>query len=311
MNGKIDKILDKEETLIFPIRIWKYSNDKLTLSPDPESGEIVAFCELFGYDINGNKKRNIFGSHIVDIPKSLNYVSVEGKDGNNKINKAIANYLDLLILSNGEIVTSFKLPKEPISSFVKNNLTSLKPKDSTEEVAVVSTFLNQSTIRANWNLCFIHTHHSSWQQIFIDGVQQKINRVSTKIDLIMQDKEKFMLAEGKDQYQSILNDNKIKQALKDAGELIDNAYKKNTIKFDAFLYNLNTNPLKDPDFYADREEVTVKEGVLRGHFKDIANHSNYMVIIVYQNSKNQTKFRLVFAPNFNNMLMYQLKNEFL
>jgi hypothetical protein len=311
MNGKIDKILDKEETLIFPIRIWKYSNDKLTLSPDPESGEIVAFCELFGYDINGNKKRNIFGSHMVDIPKSLNYVSVEGKDGNNKINKAIANYLDLLILSNGEIVTSFKLPKEPISNFVKNNLTSLKPKDSTEEVAVVSTFLNQSTIRANWNLCFIHTHHSSWQQIFIDGVQQKINRVSTKIDLIMQDKEKFMLAEGKDQYQSILNDNKIKQALKDAGELIDNAYKKNTIKFDAFLYNLNTNPLKDPDFYADREQVTVKEGVLRGHFKDIANHSDYMVIIVYQNSKNQTKFRLVFSPNFNNMLMYQLKNEFL
>lgn len=306
-----DVVFNQEETVIFPTRVWKYSNAKLTLSPDPESGEIVAFCELLAYDIHGNKKRNVFGNHIVQIPNSIKYASVEGRDGSNKINKAIANYIDLLILSNGEVVSNYKIPTLLETGYSPLDAKEVIPKTSTEEVAVVSTYLNQSTIKSDWQLCFIHTHHSSWQQIVISGVQQKINRVSTKLDLIMQQDNKFMLAEGKDKYQSILSDPKIKQAMKDAAENIDKAYKTSNVKFDAFLYNLHTTPTKDPDFYADSEEAIVQGGIDRGHFKDIANEDNYVVIIVYTDTANRTNFRLVFSDKFEPILKKQLQTEFL
>jgi hypothetical protein len=306
-----DVIFTFEETVIFPARVWKYSNAKLTLSPDPESGEIVAFCELLAFDIHGNKKRNVFGNHIVDIPSSVKYASVEGRDGNNKINKAIANYIDLLILSSGEIVSNYKLPTLIETGYAPVDIKEIVRKTSSEEVAVVSTYLNQSTIKSDWQLCFIHTHHSSWQQIVISGLQQKINRVSTKLDLIMQQGNKFMLAEGKDKYQSILSDPKIKQAMKDAGETIDKAYKNSTLKFDAFLYNLQTTPTKDPDFYADSEEAIVQGGVDRGHFEDISNEESFVVIIVYTDRSNKTKFRLVFSEMFEPSLKKQLQTEFL
>jgi hypothetical protein len=306
-----DAVLTKDETVIFPARVWKYSNAKLTLSPDPESGEIVAFCELLAYDINGNKKRNVFGNHIVNIPSSVKYSNVEGHDGNNKINKAIANYIDLLILSNGELVFNYKLPTLAGTGYAPLSVEAATPKTSTEEVAVVSTYLNQSTIRSDWELCFIHTHHSSWQQIVISGVQQKINRVSTKLDLIMQQGDKFMLAEGKDKYQAILSDSKIKRAMKDAGDTIDRAYRGHNTKFDAFLYNLHTTPTKDPDYYADNEEATVRGGIARGHFEDIANEADFVVIIVYTDKTSHTKFRLVFSDSFDLTLKKQLQNEFL
>lgn len=306
-----DVVFTEDETVVFPARVWKYSNAKLTLSPDPESGEIVAFCELLAFDINGEKKRNVFGNHIVDIPSSIKYASVEGRDGNNKINKAIANYIDLLILSNGELVSNYKLPTLIETGYTPLDVSEVIPKTSTEEVAVVSTYLNQSTINSDWELCFIHTHHSSWQQIVISGVQQKINRVSTKLDLIMQQGDKFMLAEGKDKYQAILSDPKIKQAMKDAGDTIDRAYKSSNVKFDAFLYNLHTTPAKDPDYYADSEEATVQGGIDRGHFEDIANEENFVVIIVYTDKTNSTKFRLVFSDSFEPTLKKQLQNEFL
>lgn len=310
-DGVFDVAFNKDETVIFPTRVWKYSNTKLTLSPDPESGEIVAFCELLAYDIHGKKKRNVFGSHIVDIPNSVKYASVEGRDGNNKINKAIANYIDLLILSSGEVISSYTLPTFSETGYKPLDTKEVKPNNSTEEVAIVSTYLNQSTIKSDWNLCFIHTHHSSWQQIAICGVQRKINRVSTKLDLIMQQNNKFMLAEGKDKYQSILSDPKIKQAMKDASETIDMVYKTSNVKFDAFLYNLHTTPAKDPDFYADSEEAIVQGGINRGHFEDIANEDNFVVIIVYTDNTNSTKFRLVFSDKFEPNLKKQLQIEFL
>ena len=127
----------------------------------------------------------------------------------------------------------------------------------------------------------------------------------------MQQDNKFMLAEGKDKYQSILSDPKIKQAMKDASDTIDRAYKTSNIKFDAFLYNLHTTPAKDPDFYADSEEATVQGGVDRGHFEDIANDDNFVVIIVYTDKANSTKFRLVFSDKFEPTLKKQLQTEFL
>ena len=214
-------------------------------------------------------------------------------------------------MSNGELVSNYKIPTLLETGYSPLNVKEVIPKTSTEEVAVVSTYLNQSTIKSDWQLCFIHTHHSSWQQIVISGVQQKINRVSTKLDLIMQQDNKFMLAEGKDKYQSILSDPKIKQAMRDAGTTIDKAYKNSTVKFDAFLYNLHTTPTKDPDYYADSEEAIVQGGIERGHFEDIANEDNFVVIIVYTDKANSTNFRLVFSDKFEPTLKKQLQAEFL
>lgn len=304
-------ILTLDETVIFPARVWKYSNGRLTLSPDPESGEIVAFCELLAYDIHGKKTRNIFGNHIVDIPENIKYSVVQGRDDSNKIHKAIANYIDLLILSNGEIVSQFKLPTAIKTNYFPANIKAVIPHSSTEEVAVVSTYLNQSTIKSDWELCFIHTHHSSWQQISINKVQQKINRVSTKLDLIMQQNDTFMLAEGKDKYQSILSDPKIKQAMKNAGGMIDEAYQKVSMKFNAFLYNLSTTPTKDPEYYAKQEVATVTGGIKLGHFNDIANEDDFVVIIVYIDREKNTRFKLVFSDKFDATLKAQLQTEFL
>ena len=304
-------VFTEDETVIFPIRIWKISNSKLTLSPDPESGEIVSFCELLAYDINGNKKRNIFGTHIVQISDSIKYENVEGQDGNNKINKAIANYFDLLILSNGEIISKFKKPLLQKTGYIPQNIKSAFPKSTSEEMAIVSTYLNLSTIKSDWDLCFIHTHHSSWQQIQINQVQQKINRVSTKLDLIMQQNNIFMLAEGKDKYQSILSDRKIKHAMKYSSKTIDEETNNNNLKFNAFLYNLQTTPAKDPEYYADSEELIVQGGIERGHFNDIAYEENFVVIIVYTDKANCTKFRLVFSHEFEPNLMNQLQDKFL
>lgn len=308
-NAKeIEKALgDYQETLIMPLRIHKKSNGNLTFSPDPESGEIVAFCELFGYDMKTVKTRPVIGYCIVDTPNSFDFKSKR----DTKLYKAIANYIDVLILDDKKLITSYVLSEDPKNSYHPANIENEHPLSSTEEMAVVSTFLNQSTIKSDWDLCFIHTHHSSWQQISISGNQEKIGRVSTKLDLIMQQSNKFMLAEGKNQYQDILNDSKIQQAMRNAGNLVDKLYKQSNIKFDAFLYNLATNPNKDPEYYADNEENSVEGGIKRGHFNDIAEHDNFVVIIVYIGNDYKTKFRLVFSDNFDKGLKRQLETEFL
>lgn len=305
---EIESILGNyDETLILPLRIHKKSNGKLTFSPDPESGEIVAFSEFLGYDMNAKKTRPIIGYCIVDTPKKFNFDSKQGT----KLYKAIANYVDILILNNMEFISTCTVPPVQRNLYFPNNIEDESPLSTTEETAVVSTYLNQSTIKSNWELCFIHVHHSSWQQILISGKQEKIGRISTKLDLIMQQGNKFMLAEGKNHYQDILRDQKIQRAMDNAGKTIDNLYNHSNIKFDAFLYNLATNPKKDPEYYADKEEKTVKGGIKLGHFNDIAKHNNYVIIIVYVSSSNKTKFKLIFSDNFDPSLRKQLETEFL
>lgn len=306
INKHID---DFEEALIIPLRIHKKSNGVLTFSPDPESGEIVAFSELFGYNFDGSKKRLIIGYCIVDTPKGFDFNSKEGT----KLYKAIANYVDILIFDNKQIITNYNL-----SNTQENNIPiSIKetfPNNNTEEVAVVSTYLNQTTIKSDWQLCFIHTHHSSWQQISIfDGKKlqyKKNDRVSQKVDLILQQNNKFMIAEGKDTYNAILSDNKIKKSLINAGQIIDSIYKKHNIKFNTFIYNLSTTPSKDPDYYADCEEKTVAGAIKKGHFNSISNSKDFVVIFVYINKNKKTKFRLIFSDKFDIILKKQLVKEF-
>lgn len=304
----ITKILGNyQETLIMPLRIHKKSNGHLTFSPDPESGEVVAFCELFGYDMQGTKTRPVIGYCIVDTPSGFDF----DLKHDTKLYKAISNYIDILILDDSKLITSYALNKDPQNHYYPTNIVDEHPSSSTEEMAVVSTFLNQSTIKSNWELCFIHTHHSSWQQISIGGNQAKIGRVSTKLDLIMQQSNQFMLAEGKNQYLDLLSDPKIQQAMQSAGDLVDRLYRQPNLKFDALLYNLATNPHKDPEYYANLEEAKVQGAIKLGHFNDVAEHDNFVIIIVYIGDDHQTKFRLVFSNHFDANLKKQLKAEFL
>ena len=309
---EISAILDDAKypvSVLMPLRIHKTSNGNLTFSPDPESGEIVAFSELFSYDLLGKKKRPVIGYCIVDTPKDFD---IKNKVGT-KLYKALAEYIDILIIDNSICITN--LPNEQtISNYMPNSIITTKPIAVTEETAVVSTYLNQTTINSNWQLCFIHTHHSSWQQLVIyrtdKTIQQKIDRVSTKVDLILQQNNKFMISEGKDNFQDIIRDDKIKTAMYLASKKIDELYNNINQQFDAFVYNLHTTPSKEPDFYVNREAETVQAAMEKHHFSDIAHHESFLVIIVYLNDKNQTQFKLVYSPKFDKKLKEQLDKEF-
>ena len=315
---EINDILDSTkypESVIMPLRIHKRSNGKLTFSPDPESGEIVAFGELFGYNCKREKCRPIIGYVIVDTPEDFD---INDKVGT-KLYKALANYVDIVIFNDETVVTKFELD-EYNQDYRPKTLKEIMPNTTTEEMGVVSTYLNQSQINADWKLCFIHTHHSSWQQLVIhtpsgEEKQHKIDRVSTKVDLIMQDDTShnfglFMIAEGKDAYFELLRDTKIGTAMKDARDLIDQMYKWSNQKFDAFIYNLNTVPQFDPLFYVETEANTIQQAILRGHFKHIAAEENYVIIIVYNDSQNKTGFKLVYSTNFDRNQKSKLDKEF-
>lgn len=305
---EIDKILDVKkysDVLLLPLRIYKTSNNKLTFSPDPESGEIVAFSELFSLDLKCSKIRPVIGYCIVDTPENF---SIYDKDGT-KLYKAIAKYVDILILNNKEIVFNLQCNKI-FENYIPESINAIKPKTTTEEMAVVSTYLNLSTINSDWKLCFIHTHHSSWQQLIINNVQQKIDRVSTKVDLIMQQSNLFMICEGKNDFYDIIRDGKIKTAMYLASNKINELYKRENLQFDTFVYNLSTVPEKDPDFYVSREQETVTSAIKKGHFSDIAYHDSFVVIIVYLTERNETGFKLVYSPKFDNNLKKMLDREF-
>ncbi|WP_148789944.1 hypothetical protein [Campylobacter concisus] len=311
-KNDILKVFDKfhnESAIIFPLRIHKLSNKKLTFSSDPESGEIVAFSELFAKNLKNEKTRLIIGYCTVDTPSNFNLDDKYCE----KLHKAIFRYIDILILDNSKIYFPEPYTMQ-LSNFKPKNILKTKRVDYSEEVCVVSTYLNQSTINSNWDLCFIHTHHSSWQQlvVFKDNkpIQQKIDRISTKLDLIMQQDNKFMLAEGKEQFGAFLKDKKIQIAFKKATETIEKLYKQEITKFDVLIYNLITNPEKKPEFYVCCEVDKINGAMSMGHFNDIVYNEDYVIIIVYLRDNSKTGFKLVYSPKFNSILKKQLDIEF-
>jgi len=245
----------------------------------------------------------------VDTPNNFDIFKKQGT----KLFKAIAQYVDILILNGNTCITSLQ-NQITTSNYLPRNILSIQPTSSTEEMAIVSTYLNQSTINSNWRLCFIHTHHSSWQQLVIyDGdreIQQKVDRVSTKVDLIMQKDNQFMIAEGKDTFLDIIADPKIKTAMIWTSNMIDDLYKKQNFQFDAFVYNLRTDPNKDPDYYVDKEVDKVQGSIDRNHFDNIANHESFVIIIVYIDQYNKTKFKLIYSPKFDAAMKSILDKEF-
>lgn len=301
-------LLKFDELVLMPVRIHKNNNNILTFSPDPESGEIVAFSELLSLDILGNKIRPVIGYCIVDTPDDFDF---EDKN-DTKLYRAISNYVDVLIINDSKIYTNFKKSEKSSSLFIPQNLTEIKPKHETEEIAVVSTFLNLGTIKSDWRLCFIHTHHSSWQQLVIlkkdISRHLKINRNDSKIDLIMQNDERFILAEGKEKYESFFNTqkeiDKIRTALINSGSSIDGIMNKNTEKIYSFICLLDI-PEINGDFFFEKHINIIEDSVISGHLDQIVN-GNYVVIVVYK-IKNVTLFKLIFSEQFdmNNKIYFE------
>lgn len=310
----IDGILNSKiypMTLVMPLRIHKISNGNLTFSPDPESGEIAAFCELFGYTTKKEKKYPVIGYVTVDAGEEFN---IENKRGT-KLYKALAEYIDILIINNNQVITNLKKTDITETHFVPKSIQDVHPMGTTEEVGIVSTYLTQTNIKDNWQLCFIHTHHSSWQQFVIHNdtkdTQSKIHRKSTKVDLITQYPDKnstlFMIAEGKNNYQDLLRDKKIRTAMKTASEHINS---NNHISFNAFIYTLNTVQNNNPEYYAKKEAETVADAIRLGHFDDIAFEPNFVIIIVYNDIHGKTAFKLVYSSNFDKHIKAILDLDF-
>lgn len=313
-QGKaISKRLDDSkysDCMIMPLRIHKSSNGCLTFSPDPESGEIAAFCELFGYNYKGEKKRPVIGYVIVETPLGFNFAEKK----RTKLYKAVSKYVDMIIFNDSTLLTDYPYAY-PKTDYIPTSIICERPTSTTEEMNVVSTYLNLSTIKSNWRLCFIHTHHSSWQQLVVyngaEKKEHKIDRVSTKPDLIMQDTSwHFMIAEGKDQYMELLRDSKIKKAMEDSARIVDGLCDVNHTRFNAFMYNLLTEPTVDPQYYVNCEVSKVEGALVRGHFNNVAYERDYVIIIVYLDQKYSTRFKLVYSKEFDPTLKEQLDKEF-
>lgn len=283
-----------DETVIMPLRIHKKSNGKLTFSPDPESGEIAAFGELFGYDENGRKTRPIVGYCVVKTPSGF---KLESKI-ETKLYKSIANYIDFLIIDGEKVFTKFKSHDGYQDGYLPNDLDKLKSKGLTEEMGVVATFLNLSVIKSDWELCFIHTHHSSWQQLMarvfkgteVEIKKRKINRVSSKVDLVMQKgNDLFFIAEGKKQFKDFLASDKEIQKIKDGmvntanyvKELIDKDFR----KIHAFICMVDNEDI-----------VGIEETIESDRLSEIVD-GDYVVIGVHTDN-NKTSFRLFFSDKF-------------
>lgn len=119
-----------------------------------------------------------------------------------------------------------------------------------------------------------------------------------------------MLAEGKNQYNEILKDSKIKSAMKNSSAIINQMYDGENLQFDALIFNLATTPSKDSEYYAACKANTILGAIKMGHFNDIVFHKDFVIIIVYLDSRNHTKFKLVFSNDFDKNLQDKLTKSF-
>lgn len=91
-SGKFgQKLNSKLPTLIIPTLMFQKRDDEYICKVDPGTGEIVAFAELFGKDLEGNKSMNVLIYVHVPGPKKFST--------NTKLFKAIKHYADCLIIN--------------------------------------------------------------------------------------------------------------------------------------------------------------------------------------------------------------------
>jgi hypothetical protein len=297
-------LLNKDETVILPLRIHKKSNGKLTFSPDPESGEIVAFSELFKEKIDGTKVRNILGLCIVEPPRSFNL----NDKVDTKMYKALARYTDLILIKSKLF---YRLNK-----FVNTKSSNLNyvptQKKLTEEAGVVSFFIPVGNSTNNYEISFIHTHHSSWQQFIIRnklGISRtKINRISTKLDLVMQKNDTFILSEGKlefdDFFISPTEILKIQTAFIETEKEINKIFNDKSEIYKSFICTIpNSKSLSLGEIKTKLEYIESK--FKNNIFNKIVNDNYFLCVVYVLNGK--TNYVLHFSKLFDSTMKKELE----
>jgi hypothetical protein len=295
---KTAHLLTNEESVVFPLRLHKGKNQ---WSPDPETGEVVSFAELFTLDLDGGKIRNFVGVVTVDPPANFDL----GSKKDSKLYKALRLYSDVIVLPNNQVLIADLPPSNARMSTKVDSIDSIKNKEETEEIALVATMLALTKVLAEFELRYIAINHGSWQQIeLVDrtGSLQvlKINRDDPKLDLVLQDGAlAFLMAEGKKQFRDIfrtpLEIEKIKRAMSGVSRLINTKSLSDLERVPCFIFNIDIPAVHAEEFLKSEIELLSNE-----HFKktltEIAD-GFYLLLAVYR-FDHSTKFLPVFSDDF-------------
>lgn len=309
-------VLDEyPETLVIPVAFHKLSNGKLQFTKDPYAGNTAAFAELFAYGTDGTKNRAVVTYCVSRNPPNFDF----HKKSDTNLYRAVAKYSDALLIDSRELITTFKEPKPIASSQEIISLDDIEPVSTSEDMAVVSTYLQMGVIGSEWDVCMIAIHHSSWQQMRITDAggemrSTPIGRNSSKLDLVMQGPGgKFLAAEGKKKYTDFFSSEKeqqkIKAAFKNVLNMIDTLYMSPGVeKTCAFLCLLDV-PALDNQFFLDAERSKIQGSITAGHLEGIA--PGPYVVIGYYSVGSESFFELFFSDHFPEAVVNELSDIFL
>jgi hypothetical protein len=297
------KNLEKfKETVIVPIIFHKNSDGSLQFTKDPYAGNMAAFSELLGFDTSGNKIRSVLTYCVSNSPPGFDLHTK--RDTN--IYRSVAKYSDLLIMDTKKVISDFQGPVKTYKTHEVDSILKVTPLTITEDMGVISTYLQMGVIGSDWDVCMIAIHHSSWQQIrirdkegFLDTA--KIGRNDSKVDLVMQSPDNvFFAAEGKKKYtdffKSVSERTKISEAFDNTRSVIDDLYKSKTNgKIIGFICLLDV-PEVDSKFFLDSEKQKITLSIAAGHLSKVANQE--FVVIGSYTLDGISKFELFFSTKF-------------
>ena len=298
----IDTILKFDETAIVPIYFHKTSNGSLQFTKDPYAGNTAAFSELLGFDGSGKPKRTVLAFCVSTNPVGFD---IHTKKETNTY-RSVAKYSDVLIMDTKEVISEFKPPMKAYRTQEVNSISAVSPLNKTEDMGVISTYLQMGVIGSDWDVCMIAIHHSSWQQIrirdktnFLDTA--KIGRNDSKLDLVMQSPDNlFFAAEGKRKYTDFFSSAseraKIEAAFNNIRTVIDDLYKSKLDKTVVSFICLLDVPEIDSKFFLESEKQKISGSIKAGHLNKLANQ-DFLVIGTYT-LMGVTKFELFYSQDF-------------
>ncbi len=310
----LESILRFKETAIVPIYFHKTSNGNLQFTKDPYAGNTAAFSELLGFDGAGNPKRSVMAYCVSTNPPGFD---IHTKNETN-IYRSVAKYSDVLVMDTKVVVNEFKPPVKEYKTYVVDSLLKIEPLNTTEDMGVVSTYLQMGVIGSDWDVCMIAIHHSSWQQIrirdntgYLDTA--KIGRNESKVDLVMQSPDNvFLAAEGKKKYTDFFSSpaerSKIQAAFNNIRIVIDSLYKaQDHVKIVGFICLLDV-PEVNSKFFLELEKDKIMRSIEAGHLHKLACQE--FVVIGSYTLAGISRFELFFSKDFPPHLEHRLMKIF-
>jgi hypothetical protein len=300
-KSSLEKLSAHEETAIIPVALHKANKGSLQFNKDPYSGNTAAFSELLGFDSYGKSIRNILVFCVSTSPAGFNIHSKY----ETHLYQTIARYADILVLDSKETVDEFKSSSKKYDTHSIQSISAVTRIQRTEDMGLLSTYLQMGVIASDWDVCMIAVHHAPWQQIRLrDNVNildtRKILRDEAKLDLVMQSKDNvFFAAEGKKNFSDFFNtkeQEKIALAFQNTQNIIDSLYKSNgNLKIISFICLLEA-PEIGTDIFLKAERQKILDTIKSGGLDKIAKQE-FVVIGVYTR-ENLTNFEVFYSRNF-------------